>query len=418
MIIKIKKKHTFTNITLDKSTNIILEIISEINSINFVNEIAKSFLLKISVHFLIDNAAIYLKDFDDNSFYLISYYGNENLKTCYFLNDEGISDIYNLKSYLIFNKIYPNDKNVFDFLRFNEKALISPLIYNETIIGITFFGRENNFNFNDDEINLILACSNELAKTLHNIILIRKNQISQAKLIETHELLKSFETLKNSFIYNITHEFRTPLVTIKGYLDMLKDEDLGNLNSQQKKAINVIFKNSNQLSFMIDNLLLFIQLSDKIKQFNKEKVNFPEFVREIINEYENSPTPIILFTSTNELFLSLNCELLKVAIKQLIDNAIKFNKDNKPIMISIEKKDDNIYFLVIDKGIGMDEETIKNITTLFYQQSRDLARKYGGLGFGLALTNKIFELHNFKLIIESKINEGTKIGFKVHISEN
>jgi len=66
----------------------------------------------------------------------------------------------------------------------------------------------------------------------------------------------------------------------------------------------------------------------------------------------------------------------------------------------------------------MDEETIKNITTLFYQQSRDLARKYGGLGFGLALTNKIFELHNFKLIIESKINEGTKIGFKVHISEN
>jgi len=165
-------------------------------------------------------------------------------------------------------------KNVFDFLRFNEKALISPLIYNETIIGITFFGRENNFNFNDDEINLILACSNELAKTLHNIILIRKNQISQAKLIETHELLKSFETLKNSFIYNITHEFRTPLVTIKGYLDMLKDEDLGNLNSQQKKAINVIFKNSNQLSFMIDNLLLFIQLSDKIKQFNKEKVKF------------------------------------------------------------------------------------------------------------------------------------------------
>lgn len=399
-------------------TNIILEIISELNNLKFEDDICYKFLLKLSIHFNIDKAAIFLKGYNDTNFYLISSFGEIDEKLIFNLKDTIIITMNNLKIPLIFNEIKDEDINLFPLFYKSKKNIILPLIFINEMIGFIFIGRNININFNIEEINLLKSCVEELSKSLNNIISIRKNQISQAKLTESHEILKSFETLKNSFIYNITHEFRTPLVTIKGYLDMLLEGDLGDLNPSQQKALSVISKNSNNLSYMIDNLLIFVQISDKIKNFKKEKINISEFINSIIKEYENINTPIILSTSSNDIYLNLNPEFIKVAIKQLIDNAIKFNKDNKPIMISIEKEENFVYIFVIDKGIGMDNETINNIFRLFYQHSKDLSRKYGGLGFGLSLTNKILELHNFKLIIESKINEGTKIGFKAPISEN
>ncbi|MCX8058954.1 MAG: HAMP domain-containing histidine kinase [Spirochaetes bacterium] len=398
-------------------SNIILEILSELNNLLFEDIICQKFLLKLSIHFFIDKAAIYLKDYNEPSFYLVSKMGIINTKYQYSIKEKEIITMNNLKIPLIFNKIQKN-QTIFEFFNESKKALILPLIFVDEMIGFVLITRNLDIDFLNEEINLIIACVDELSKSLNSIIFIRKNQISQAKLTESHEQLKSFETLKNSFIYNITHEFRTPLVTIKGYLDLLNEEDLGELNQQQKKALQIIIKNSNNLSYMIDNLLLFIQISDKIKNFNREKINICEFVKSIIKEYENINTPIILSTQSNEIFIKINPEFIRIAIKQLIDNAIKFNKDNKPIMISIEKDENYAYIFIIDKGIGMDEETINNIFKLFYQHSKDLSRKYGGLGFGLSLTKKILELHNFKLIIESKLNEGTKIGFKANISKD
>lgn len=399
----------------------ILEIINSINDLSSEEKICKRFLERIFFNFELEKGAIYLKDLNNNKFYFIIGAGvnRVNIKVKE-INpySEGYSILFNFKTPINFLKISKDDIKDFPFLKNLSRALLLPIIFNDEVIGILFIGRKGKKVFSDVEENLVTVLLDKLAVFLNQQLIYKQLMISQSRLTEAYDDLKTIDKMKTSLLHNITHEFRTPLVTIMGYSELLKYEDFGKLNNHQLKAVEVIYKNSKSLKNIIDNLLTFVQISSKMGNFNFKKTNLVKFVKDIINSFEESNVTIIFTTESDEVFINCDKDLLKIVIEQLISNAIKFNKNNNPINVVIEKNKDKAFFKVVDNGIGISKKHIDKIKDEFYQVSYTDSAKSSGIGFGLSISNRIIDIHKFKLIIKSEVNRGTEIGFEAPLCKS
>ena len=217
--------------------------------------------------------------------------------------------------------------------------------------------------------------------------------------------LKNTETLRNDFVVNVSHEFKTPLTAIEGYATLLQDENL----SQDKKQLYTerIIQNTNRLSSLTGNVLLLSKLEHQETIQDKKHFSLDEQIRQTILSLESS------WTSKNiEFDLDLpevnfyGSESLSHQIwTNLINNAIKYSKENGLIKISIQKREKSILTIIEDNGIGMDENTKNHMFDKFFQADR--SHKSEGNGLGLSLVKKIVSLFNGKIIVKSKLNEGT-----------
>jgi len=190
------------------------------------------------------------------------------------------------------------------------------------------------------------------------------------------------------------------------------------MTSMQKKAIGTIYKNAKSLNHLIDNLLTFVSLSDKFMHI--ESVNFEliDFIYKYLDKYDSGKTEIIVETNCKNCIIKSDKELFKIVFDQLLSNAIKFNINNLPIIIKISENEGTIICSVIDSGIGIKEDAQKNIFSNFYQGSQDMNRKFSGLGFGLSLVSKILKILKYKVFVNSKVNEGTEIGFEIPLKKD
>lgn len=399
----------------------ILEIINSINDLSSEEKICKRFLERIFFNFELEKGAIYLKDLNNKKFYFIIGAGvnHETIKVKEIdPYSEGYSIVFNFKTPINFLKISEDDKKDFPFLKNLSRALLLPIIFNDEVIGLLFLGRKGKKIFTDIEENLISVLLDKLAVFLNQQLIYKQLMISQSRLTEAYDELKTIDKVKTSLLHNITHEFRTPLVTIMGYSELLKFEDFGRMNNQQLKAVEVIYKNSKSLKRIIDNLLTFVQISGKMGNFVFKKVNLVKFVKNVINNFEDSNVTIIFTTEADDIFIECDKELLRIVIEQLILNAIKFNKDNNPINIIIDKTDEKAIFKVVDKGMGISKNHLNKIKEEFYKVSYSDNNKSPGIGFGLSISNRIIDIHKFKFILKSELNKGTEVGFEAPLCKD
>lgn len=399
-----------------------LEIFSALKEINNEQVICDRFFERISRHFDIQKAGIYLRDLKKDELIFISGIGVDKNKIEINKISVYTGFIFPLmsgKTTLRFDKIYKKDVIDFPFLEGLSAALILPIHSEKKPLGFAFFGKEtmNTNIFSEEEENLLSSLLSLLIPIIDLQMTYRELSVSQSKLVEAIDNLKNFEQIKNSFLYNITHELKTPLVTIVGYSEMLHSKDMGELNQIQIKGIETILKNSNHLLEMIEDLLTFVNLSDKISNLDFQKINLVEIIYQIIKKFENSNTQIILDIDYREVIIIGDSYLLGKAMEHLVDNAIKFNKNNSPITIKVEVDDKfmKVKLLVIDHGIGMDFETFEASMNNFVQESKDLNRKFSGIGFGLSFVNKIFSIHQYDVLFNSIKDKGTEIGFSTSI---
>ncbi|NLJ05555.1 MAG: hypothetical protein GX435_07645 [Exilispira sp.] len=399
-----------------------LEIFSALRDITEEEVICERFLERIGYHFNIQKAAIFLKDlkFDDMIFVSGIGVNKKSIGISKFsVFHQGIHPIISQNISVKFDFVDSKDVDDFPFLDGTGKAIILPIMSEKRPLGFAFFGRSgiNSEIFSDYEENIFSSLLQFLAPIIDLQMTYKELSTSQSKLIEALENLKNFEKIKNSFLYNITHELKTPLVTIVGYSEMLHTKDMGELNQIQMKGVETILKNSSHLLRMIDDLLTFVNLSDKISNLEIKQVNVVEIVKDTIKKFEDSESPIILDSDYKEILIIADQYLISKAIEHLLENAIKFNRNNMPITISLKIDESGNYVLVsvIDNGIGMSFETFKYALENFIQESNDLNRSYGGIGFGLPFVYKIISIHNYEMIFESEKNKGTRIGFKAPV---
>lgn len=399
-----------------------LEIFSALKDIKNEQIICDRFFERLGHHFDIQKAGIYLRDLKKDELIFISGIAVDINK----IEINKIS-VYSASIFALmsgntefrFDKIYNKDIDDFPFLDGLTSALIFPLHREKKPLGFAFFGKNNNKNiiFSEEEENILNSLLSLIIPILDLQMTYKELSVSQSRLVEAIENLKNFEQIKNSFLYNITHELKTPLVTIVGYSEMLHSKDMGQLNPMQIKGVETILKNSNHLLEMIEDLLTFVNLSDKISNIDLQKINIVNLIYQVVKKFENSNSQIILDIDYPEVIILADPYLLTKAIEHLVENAIKFNRENKPITIKSEVNNltMKVKILIIDNGIGMDYSTFEASMKNFVQESKNLERKYSGIGFGLSFVYKILSIHQYNILFKSIKDKGTEIGFEAPI---
>lgn len=226
---------------------------------------------------------------------------------------------------------------------------------------------------------------------------------------------KKAEKLRREFSANVSHELKSPLTSISGYAElikngMVKDEDI-------KKFSGIIFDEAGQMLRLIENIILISKLDEKPELKCEEEVSIKETIDEILDLYKGKIDAKNLSVECHiEEGLKKNVPLgmLSELYRNLISNAIKYNKDGGKIIITVEKRGDNIISKITDTGIGLEKDEIPRIFERFYMVDKGRNRNTNSTGLGLAIVKHIVEDMGGTIDVSSELGKGTtmKVIFK------
>lgn len=223
--------------------------------------------------------------------------------------------------------------------------------------------------------------------------------------------LGSTEMLRNDFINNFSHEFKTPIVSIRGFAKQLEKEDLS--EEQKKEYISIIVTESDRLALMSANILLLTKFENQQIVSNKTKFYLDEQIRKciLLLEKQWSKKNLNLELELNEVEFFSNEEMLSHVWLNILGNAVKFTPENGTITVRCTSDSENITVKIEDTGVGMSDKTRKHIFDKFYQG--DSSHKSHGNGLGLPLAKRVVDLCNGKISVKSQIGKGTTFVVKL-----
>lgn len=230
------------------------------------------------------------------------------------------------------------------------------------------------------------------------------------------EELSQIELLRSDFINNFSHEFKTPMVSILGFAQLLKK---GNLNaSEQAEYLDIIIDEAKRLTALSTNILNLSKVESMSLLTDSTTFNVGEQIRECVVLLEKKWTEkdISFDLHLLEQKIDGNAQLLKQVWTNLIDNAIKFSPVKSEIILSMDKHSDTFSVTITDNGCGMDEKTQHYIFDKFYQG--DSSHSSEGNGLGLALVKKIIELHHGTITVNSHPLQGSSFMVTLPIASN
>lgn len=227
--------------------------------------------------------------------------------------------------------------------------------------------------------------------------------------------LRDADRAKEEFSTMVSHELKTPLVTISGYAEMLREGVLGSLNDEQIKAIENISMESVKLGRLIGDIMDSQKLDLERMKFYKKEFKVDEFMDEQIQIHSKLMTDkkIRFINSTTEKFSMISDpDRLSQVFANLIKNSVDFvPKSDGVIEINAHDEDNQVVFYVKDNGSGIPKEKQENLFKKFYQIDTSLKRSHGGTGLGLVICKGITEALGGKMWFESEIGKGTTFYF-------
>ena len=220
------------------------------------------------------------------------------------------------------------------------------------------------------------------------------------------------ENNRKEFTANISHELKTPLQTIIGSVELIKN---GIVKSEDTPIfVNKIHKEAIRLTQLINDIIRLSQLDEGQKvQFNV--VSLKRIALDVLNELEEAASlkgVKLKLLSENDVCINGAENLLYEIVYNLCDNAIKYNKQGGYVNVFIDEKDDGVYFEIEDNGIGIGEEHHEKIFERFYRVDKSHSKKSGGTGLGLSIVKNAVKYHQGTIDIKSELDKGTKIIIK------
>lgn len=245
----------------------------------------------------------------------------------------------------------------------------------------------------DDELGRLAVVFNRMADTLEEQILSLEDAAQRQK----------------DFTASFAHELKTPLTSVIGYADTLRSRELP--RELQVEVANYIFSEGKRLETMSHALLDLFALEEKSPKFRtvSAKTLVEDTVERCSYLLKEKDLQVELFTQ--DCTLNIVPELLQTLLYNLIDNARKASEDHGLIRVRATVTEDGFLFSVLDYGRGIPEEALHRLTEPFYMVNKSRSRAQGGAGLGLALCQKIAELHHTTLVFSSELGKGTCVSF-------
>ncbi len=255
-----------------------------------------------------------------------------------------------------------------------------------------------------------------------NRFLERRVQERTAELQEALRKLSELSQLKANFVANISHELRTPLTHVKGYLELLVTGALGELNDEQRNALQVSQRSAGQLENLIDSLILFSQAARGEMTLHLTPVNLSKVAGDVIRYSRikaNNRNVTLEYEIPADLpLVQADEEKISWAILQLLDNAIKFTPAGGRVALVVQLESDNLIMVAVrDTGIGIPADKLEAIFEPFFQVDGSSTRRYGGTGLGLALVREIISAHGSIIEINSTEGKGSEFRFPLLASK-
>lgn len=330
---------------------------------------------------------------------------------CLSLDDKSVLAVLESKKPFVSQKLsFCNEYALTSEKEHNDKnVIIFPLRSHEKVIGFVDLVLPLDREISDDDMHVLESVGNEVGIAVENVRLFDETK-------KAYDELKSLDKMKNDFVSNVSHELKTPLVSIKGYSELMCNESLGALNEKQTEAMEVVSRNSERLRHLIDSLIYLTM--EKAKKIELTLV--PIQIVDVIKHTSSNVNPIIekkgliITTDIPDELPKVNGDkdMLTEVMINLIDNAIKFTHTGGEIKITACEEPKAVHITVKDTGVGIPKDAISKLFDQFYQVDASTTRRYGGTGLGLHIAKSIVEVHNGQIWVESE--EG--IGTTVHVS--
>ncbi|MGW9685366.1 ATP-binding protein [Flagellimonas sp. 2504JD1-5] len=231
------------------------------------------------------------------------------------------------------------------------------------------------------------------------------------------EKIKSVDQLRQELIANISHDLRTPLSIIQGYIETLHMKDSELSAEERGEYLKTISRSSERLSKLISQLFEYSKLEANQIQPQKEPFLISELANDIHGNYkllaEQKNIDLKLSMSKNPPLVFADISLVERAIQNLMDNALKFTPEGGKVTVKIETENDHVEVIIKDSGPGIKKD---NQALIFerYRQTKAGEQKEGA-GLGLAIVKKIVEIHDSSIKVFSKPNEGTSFSFSLPV---
>lgn len=216
------------------------------------------------------------------------------------------------------------------------------------------------------------------------------------------EELQNTEMLRSDFVNNFSHEFKTPIVSIRGFAKLLRK---GNLSDEQREYLDIIVDESGRLADMATNILNLTKVENQSILTDVTSFNLSEQIRNciLLLEKEWSQKGLKILADFGEYYIDANEELLKQVWINTVDNAVKFSPQNGEIGISISQTSSTVTVSIKNSGEEIGDEDTKRIFQKFYQG--DTSHSSEGTGIGLAIVKRITELHGGTISVTSSSGE-------------
>ena len=234
--------------------------------------------------------------------------------------------------------------------------------------------------------------------------------------LEEINILKDQENYRREFLGNVSHELKTPLFTIQGYILTLIEGALKD-KKVRGKYLRRSAKGVDRLISIVKDLDLITQFESGIKTVDKTNFNIYELIENVYDlmefESEKNNTKLLINNKNiTPVIVNADKERILQVLTNLIVNSIKYGKENGYTEVKVEEYDkDRIIVRVKDNGEGIEDEHLPRLFERFYRIDKNRSRKKGGSGLGLSIVKHIIEAHQEQIFVESKIGQGTEFSF-------
>jgi signal transduction histidine kinase len=248
-----------------------------------------------------------------------------------------------------------------------------------------------------------------------NINLQDANKQIKAQMLEVEELnehLKQLDKAKTEFLSIASHQLRTPLSAIRGYLSLLDEGDFGEMQQAQRDVVTKTQENVRRLVSLVNDLLSLsrIEAGTGPRSLSIDQIDLGDLITQVTDELvvkaKSKKLDLVWHKPATPIMVDLDREKFEQVIMNLVDNALNYTPEGS-VFVTLEDHDETALLKVHDTGIGLDSETISHLFTKFYRSTDAIKVKPDGTGIGLYIAKTIVEAHRGKIWLESVPGKGT-----------
>ena len=287
--------------------------------------------------------------------------------------------------------------------------------------------------YNEDDVRTLEAVANELLLSMQNVLHFEKIQqfnetlqqrVNDAtrKLKASNEKLKKMDETKDEFISMASHQLRTPLTSVKGYVSMVLDGDVGPINEQQRELLNQSFSSSQRMANLISDLLNLSRINTGKFVIEPTPVYLPKVIEVELGQLREMAQAknIQLKLDMPAVFPTLMLDENKMhqVVMNLIDNALYYTPENGTVTVSLLETPAAVEFRVIDTGIGVPKDSQHRLFSKMFRAENAQRARPDGTGLGLFLVKKVIVSQNGAIIFESVEGKGSTFGFRFNKADH